>query len=230
MAAQSSSSNNRPIRLLLLDHHTLVRDGLRLLIGGRPGLQVVAEAGSSAAALELASLHAPDVILLELNLDGNLNIEIINQILEASNRSRIILVTGINENQIHQQAIHKGAMGVVRKTESASVLLKAIEKVHAGEVWIDRAMMADVLTHLWRQDDDAGSYDKEKIAQLSKREREIIRLIGQGLKNKQIADKLSISEITVRHHLSSVYDKLGVSDRLELTIFAYQNDLAELPL
>jgi DNA-binding NarL/FixJ family response regulator len=231
MGSQGVSSENKSIRVLLLDYHTLVREGFRLMINSRPGLQVVGETGSASEALQLSRELEPDVILLELNLDGNLNTEIINQLTEAPSRSRIILVTGINENQIHQHAIQKGAMGVVRKTEPGSVLLKAIEKVHAGEVWIDRAMMADVLTNLWRtQDDDAGDYDKEKIAQLSKREREIIRLIGQGLKNRQIADKLSISEITVRHHLSSVYDKLGVSDRLELTIFAYQNDLAELPL
>jgi DNA-binding NarL/FixJ family response regulator len=231
MGSQGVSSENKSIRVLLLDYHALVREGFRLMINSRPGLQVVGETGSASEALQLSRELEPDVILLELNLDGNLNTEIINQLTEAPSRSRIILVTGINENQIHQHAIQKGAMGVVRKTEPGSVLLKAIEKVHAGEVWIDRAMMADVLTNLWRtQDDDAGDYDKEKIAQLSKREREIIRLIGQGLKNRQIADKLSISEITVRHHLSSVYDKLGVSDRLELTIFAYQNDLAELPL
>ena len=229
MNVQNLPVNNPPICLLLLDHHMLVRDGLRMLISAHPVMKVIGEAGSSASALQLTREHEPDVILLELNLDGNLNIEIITLIQEASRRSRIILVTGINENQIHQQAIHRGAMGVVRKTEPASVLIKAIEKVHAGEVWIDRAMMANVLTHLWRQDDSAENFDKEKIAQLSKREREIIRLIGQGLKNRQIAERLSISEITVRHHLSSVYEKLDVSDRLELTIFAYQNDLAELP-
>jgi DNA-binding NarL/FixJ family response regulator len=123
-----------------------------------------------------------------------------------------------------------GAMGVVPKTSNRQTLYKAIEKVHAGEVWIDRAMIANVLTQLSRSRlDDETDPEAARIASLSDREREVITLIGKGLKNKEIAARLTISEITVRHHLSSIYSKLNVADRLELTIYAYRNGLADLP-
>ena len=226
----SMSKSQQPIRVLILDYHTLVRDGIRLILEARPDIEVVGEAGTSQQALALSGQIKPDIILLELNLDGELNAEIIPDLLDAFPDTRTILVTGLEETDIHHLAVQMGAMGVVRKSEPRNVLLKAIEKVHAGEVWIDRTMMANVLAKLARsrlvpQDDPQAA----KIALLSEREREVIGLIGEGLKNKEIALRLSISETTVRHHLSSIYNKLQVSDRLELTIFAYRNGLAVLP-
>jgi DNA-binding NarL/FixJ family response regulator len=201
-----------------------------LILSEQPGIEVVGESGASHQALALSSQFKPDIILLDLNLDGELNAEIIPELIEASPGTQVILVTGIEETEIHHLAVQMGAMGVVRKSENRNVLLKAIEKVHAGEAWIDRTMMANVLARLSRarlvpQDDPQAA----KIALLSDREREVIGLIGKGLKNKEIAARLSITETTVRHHLSSIYSKLQVSDRLELTIFAYQHCLAELP-
>jgi two-component system, NarL family, nitrate/nitrite response regulator NarL len=219
------------IRIILLDYHTLVRQGLRLLIEARPGMKVVGEAGAYTHALELVKMTPADIILLELNLDGCMNPEIIPQLLSIANGSRIILVTGVRESEIFHQAVRLGAMGVVRKDETSSILLKAIEKVHAGEVWIDRTMMADVLTQLWRnRNGEPVDPEAARIALLTDREREVTRLIGEGMKNKEIASRLSISEVTVRHHLTSIYNKLDVNDRLELTIFAYRTGLAVLPL
>ena len=156
--------------------------------------------------------------------------DIIPDLLAVSPKTRIILVTGFDEPEILQMAVQMGAMGILQKTVSSSVLKKAIEKVHAGEVWIDRTMMANVLTNLSRG--GAGSElnsEQSRIETLSDRETEVIALSGEGLKNKQIAARLSISETTVRHHLTSIYSKLDVSDRLELAIFAYRYDLASLP-
>ena len=226
----SMSNIQQPIRVLILDYQTLVRDGMRLILEEQPDIEVVGEAGTSQQALALSGQIKPDIILLELNLDGELNAEIIPDLLDAFPEARTILVTGFEGTDIHHLAVQMGAMGVVRKSEPRHVLLKAIEKVHAGEAWIDRTMMANVLAKLSRsrlipQDDPQAA----KIALLSEREREVIGLIGQGLKNKEIASRLSITETTVRHHLSSIYNKLQVSDRLELTIFAYRNGLAVLP-
>lgn len=220
-----------PIQVLILDYHTLVREGLGLLVNGNPGIRIVGAVGTGQEALELAGSQQPDIILLELNLDGELNTEIIPELLKIAPRSRIILVTALDETHILHLAVQMGAMGVVPKTERHEVLLKAIEKVHAGEVWIDRTMMASVLANMARAR-YAPEHDPEavRIDSLSDREREVITLIGEGLRNKEIAERLSISEITVRHHLSSVYSKLGVGDRLELTIYAYRNGLAALPV
>jgi DNA-binding NarL/FixJ family response regulator len=201
-----------------------------MVLHDSPYFQVVGEAGESEQALALARQHEVDIILIELNLDGELNTEIIHELVKVNRQARIILLTAIEESQILQLAVQMGAMGVVPKTSNRQTLYKAIEKVHAGEVWIDRAMIASVLTQLSRSRlNDKEDPEVARIASLSDREREVITLIGKGLKNKEIAARLSISEITVRHHLSSIYSKLDVADRLELTIYAYRNSLADLP-
>ncbi|MEW5871916.1 MAG: response regulator transcription factor [Chloroflexota bacterium] len=230
MNSVSSSSPANAIRILLLDQHSLVREGLCLLLERQPNLLIVGEAGERQRAIELARQASPDIILLELNLDCELDPEIITQLLQANPTARIILLTGIEEARIHHMAVQMGAMGVVEKTDTGRTLVKAIEKVHAGEVWIDRMMMAKVLTNLSRPS-HAEPPDPEtfRIAQLSDRELEVVALIGEGLKNKDIAERLTISEVTVRHHLTSIYNKLGVSDRLELIIYAYRNELVALP-
>jgi len=223
------SPTTSPIRILLLDLNTLVREGLRMLIESQECFQIVGEAGNAEQALILAREINPDIILLELNLDGELNTEIISELVQAAPQSRVILLTSIDDRSIHRLAVQMGAVGVISKSENREVLYKALQKVNAGEVWIDRTMMASVLTSLSHarnpnQDPEAG-----RITSLSEREREVIVLIGQGMKNKEIARCLTISETTVRHHLSSIYGKLSVADRLELSIYAYRNGLAELP-
>ena len=218
-----------PIRVLILDHHVLTREGLRLILE-RQGIQVVGESGSCEGAQALIGETCPDIILLALNLDGELNTEIIAQLVSGVGGGRVIVVTSIDEPSIQQLAVQMGAMGIVLKTQPSSVLIKAIEKVNAGEVWIDRVMMASVLSKL-SQASGYGEKDEDtiKIASLSDRELQVIQLIGEGLKNKHIAERLTISETTVRHHLTSVYRKLDLSDRLELAIYAYRNDLADPP-
>ena len=108
-------------------------------------------------------------------------------------------------------------------------MIKAIEKVYAGEVWLDRVMIANILNaKVQSKDSKEHTTASAKIATLTKREREVIGLIGRGMKNKQIAEQLIISEATVRHHLSSIFAKLGVEDRLELVVYAYQHGIASL--
>lgn len=218
-----------PIRVLLLDHHALTRQGLRLLLEAQPDMQVIAESGSSREGLELAVSQCPDIILIELNLDGELNTEIVAELVRNCSSARIILVTGIDDGSIHHMAVQMGVVGVVAKTQPGEVLLKAVRKVYEGEVWLDRTMMAEVLTRITRRREKQENPEEARVASLSDREREVIELIGKGLKNKHIAERLYLSETTVRHHLTSIYNKLDVSDRLELLIYAYQHGLAELP-
>ncbi|MEW5720509.1 MAG: response regulator transcription factor [Chloroflexota bacterium] len=218
-----------PIRILLVDRHALVRAGLRVLLESRPGLIVVGEASGSAEALTLAAKEDPDIILYEPEEEQEEGIERIAEWLAGARKARLLLVTDGRDTEVHHRAVRLGAIGVVFKDQSAEVLFKAIEKIHAGEAWFDRTMVANVLTQFSRARAPATNPEAEKIAALSEREREIITLIGMGLKNKEIGDRLCISEITVRHHLTSVFAKLGTSDRLELVIYAYQNGLAQLP-
>ncbi len=188
-------------------------------------MEIVGEAGGFTEGLELISMHQPDIILLELNLPGRSESEIISAIVKASSRSRLILLTGLNDPKLQQKAVEDGVAGVVFKNQSAEILIKAIEKVHAGEVWLERSMIANVLSRMSRK--PAAEFDPQAmgIRSLSEREKEVVSLIGQGFKNKRISTELCISETTVRHHLTSIYDKLGVSDRLELLVFAHRYGL-----
>lgn len=224
-----SSSQTEPIRIEIIDNLALVRAGLRHLIESHPGYQVVAEAGSVQEGLDLARRLTPDIILLEINLSGEPCYDVIPKLIATSTRARVILVTTAFNTQVFLRAVQSGVMGVVTKTQKPEVLIKAIEKVHAGEVWIERSLMANLLNRLSHNPQSNGVDDEtERINQLSEREKQIIRLIGQGLKNKQIAAQLFISENTVRHHLTSIFGKLEVSDRLELLVYAHRSGLSRI--
>jgi two-component system nitrate/nitrite response regulator NarL len=223
-------TTDRPIRIYILDPFTLIRAGLRLIIEAEPGMQVVGDAGDTITALEMVSSLTPDIILLKLHPSGDPDLEVIPRLLEACDQSRIILMTTTDDFQICSQAIQRGVLGVVVKTKPPQTLLMAIRKVHSGEVWLERSLMADLVNDisLAHRSPDKGT-ETEHISLLSDRERQVVELISLGLKNKQIAERLSISEVTVRHHLTSIYNKLGVSDRLELLVFAHRNGLTRAP-
>ncbi len=221
---------SNPIRIVLLDNHSLVRSGLRTLIEKQPNMLVAGEAGTLPEGQELLSSLKPDIVLVELNLPAQAMTDIVPCLIKAHERARLILVTGTTDPRIHQKAVEDGVVGAVFKTQTPEILIKAIEKVYAGEVWLERSMIANVLSRLSRNHQPSSiSLESEGISQLSDREKQIIGFIGQGLKNKKIASQLFISETTVRHHLTSIYGKLGVSDRLELLVFAHRFGLVKPP-
>jgi two-component system nitrate/nitrite response regulator NarL len=224
------SMETEPIRIVILDSHALVRAGLRSLIDEQASMKVVGEAGNLVDGLEaIASLH-PDIVLFELNISDQLSPDMITQILLACDTTHPIIVTGINNPVIIQQLVENGAMGVVFKSQSPETLIKAIEKVNNGEVWLERSMIANVLSRLSRTNIPVkNNTEVENIDELSDREKEIVRLIGKGYKNKRISSQLCISETTVRHHLTSIYNKLGVTDRLELLVYAHRFGLVKPP-
>lgn len=210
------------IRILLVDGQAVVRSGIRMLIDSQPGLKVVAEAENHADSISLAASEQPDVILLAINEESDLNI--LPQLLTVSSQAQVLILTALRDAGLHQRAVCLGAMGVVLKDNPTEIFIKAIHKVSTGEVWLNRSMTANVLTKLVRVNEEQEQ-ESVKIGALTKREREIISLIGEGLKNRQISARLFISEATVRHHLTSIFDKLNVSDRLELIIYAYGHNL-----
>jgi DNA-binding NarL/FixJ family response regulator len=220
--------NDDPIRIALLDNHTLVRAGMRLLIENQQGMEVVGEAGDLYGGLKIVNELNPDIILLKSNLDGHPDTEVIPSIMNASKQGRLILITDASNSQVFQQAVEAGVVGIVSTTQKPEILLKAIDKVNAGEVWLERSLVADMFHRIsHNQHNPSTSPEIESIAQLSEREKEVILLIGQGYKNKAISALLSISETTVRHHLTSIYSKLGVSDRLELLVYSHRFGLVK---
>jgi two-component system nitrate/nitrite response regulator NarL len=226
----TAPSSSRPIRILLVDDHVVVRRGLHLLLGSDAAIRVVGETGDRAGTLRLVEEGRPDLVLLDLDLGSESGADLIGEIRARSPDTRVLILTGVRDTLLHRRAIQLGASGVVEKEAAPEILLKAIRKVHEGEVWLDRAMTAQVLTEMSdsRRAPPADP-DAAGIAMLSPREIEVIELLGEGLSNRRIADRLCISETTVRHHLSSVFSKLNVRDRLELLLFAHRKKLITLP-
>jgi DNA-binding NarL/FixJ family response regulator len=223
-------SSSSPIRILLINNDAIARSGVKLLLESQPGLKVIAEAGEKVQALRFAEQDQPEIIILHECTDDPIGPEIFAALLASTRNSHMILVTNRDDPLYHIEAVKNGAVGVVLAHNSPNVLYKAIEKVHAGEVWLDRSLIASFVKQGSRSNIPAIYEPKTaRIASLSGREREIITLVGEGFRNQQIADQLFLSEVTIRHHLTSIFKKLCVSDRLELVIYAYQNNLARLP-
>jgi len=219
-----------PIRILIIEDHAMVRTALRMFLDSWPKLRVVGEAANQSEALALAAREQPDVILLDLDLGDTSGLDLLPELIVAASSARVLVLTGVLDPKLHRHAVSLGAMGLVLKGKSIDILLEAIEKVHIGEVWLEPSMVANVLTEMTRKKRGKQPNSEEhKIATLTAREREVITLIGEGLRNKQIAQRLFISETTVRHHLTSIFSKLDVSERLELVIYAYRHGLAKIP-
>jgi DNA-binding NarL/FixJ family response regulator len=216
------------IRTLIVDDHTLFRDAIRYLLREEPAISIVAEVGSVDDALACAEQHEIDVILLDVDLQGTNALDRLPELQRSMPNARLIELTGSREEDLHQRAFSMGVLGLVQKSEPADILIQAIKTVANGEAWLDRAMMARLLTSRFNEA-NRPHIDPEaaKIASLTDREREVIQLICEGLPNKAISIRLSISEATVRHHLSSIFNKLGVMSRLELVVYAYRHELAK---
>jgi two-component system, NarL family, nitrate/nitrite response regulator NarL len=221
---------DHPIRILMIDDHAVLRAGLRMIIESRMGMVVVGEAENRRESLAAIANETPDIILLDLDLGDENGLDLLPELIAAVPDARIILLTGLRDPEVQRRAILLGAMGLVSKQKAADTLIQAIKKVYAGEVWLDRAMIASILNDRINTSVAADqNVEALRIAKLTDREREVIMLIGEGIKNRQIAARLYISEATVRHHLTSVFAKLGVTDRFELVIYAFQHGLAKLP-
>jgi len=217
-------------KILIIDDNEDVLFALNLLL--EPYMEQIRVTTQPTRIEHFMTTFHPDVILLDLDLgDGDEDgLNLLPDLLMVVPDARIILLTGIRDPEAHRRAVLLGALGLVLKEKASQTVIHAIEKVHAGEVWLDRGMIASILNERSRgmasQPYDA---EAEKIARLTEREREVVALVGDGLRNKQIADQLVISEATVRHHLTSIFAKLGVEDRFELAIYAYRHGLAKLP-
>lgn len=216
------------LRILIVDDHLMVRAGLGKLLEDA-GLKVIGMAGNRTEAIALAAREKPDVVLLELEVEGEDTLRFVPEIMEAASDARVLILTGPRKQEGYQRAVQAGAVGVVYKNQEPEVLIKAVRKVHAGEVWLDRASMGNLFNEMTRKKSNGRDPHETRKESLTEREHQVISLIAEGLKNKQIAQRLFISETTVTHHLSSIFSKLAVSDRLELVIYAFGHDLARLP-
>jgi len=221
-----------PIRVLIIDDHRSILWGLeRLIESGKPAMQVVGTATNCVDALDMIEEAAPDLILLDIGLGKENGVDEIPKLL-AHSHAKILVLTGISDESIHDKAVLAGASGVVEKEASAETILAAIQKVHEGQLWLDRVATGRIFLEMSR-DNAAQSVDPErvKISSLTEREREIVGIAAThaGANAKAIAEMLFISEHTLRNHLTSIYDKLQVANRLELFAYAHKHGLTKVP-
>jgi DNA-binding NarL/FixJ family response regulator len=223
----------RKIRIVLADDHPIVRDGLKKMLRLETDIEVVGEASDGREALEQVQMHEPDVLLLDLrmpNLDGLSALQTLQHI---NRKTRVIILTASEDKNEFVQAMKLGCSGIVLKQTAPELIVKSIRKVNDGEIWLDSHTTAAVMrqfathtgdSHHSSSSSPTGSKGRER-SPLSAREREIVSLVAQGYKNKEMAEKMFISEQTVKNHLHNIFDKLGVSDRLELALYAIHKGL-----
>lgn len=216
------------IRVMIVDDHKAVVWGLERLVESAPHMAVVGTAGSCSEMLAKVESANPDVILLDLDLNGE-NATASIPDLQRLSQAQVLVLTGARDPDSHQSAYMKGAHGVIGKDESAEVLLHAIECVFAGEVWIKPTMMGRVLDAMTSGAGKKANADPaaDRIASLTPRELSIIRAVVQnrGAKSQAIAEAVCISEHTLRNHLTVIYDKLAVRNRIDLFAFAIEHGL-----
>lgn len=217
-----------PTRIVLVDDHVILRQGLCMLFEGHADLAVVGEAAHAREAVEVVGREHPDVVLLDLDLGGEQAADTIPELVAVPG-VRVLVLTGVQDAALHRRAVRLGASGVVLKDQAAEVLVKAVRCVHAGEAWIDRGTTATILRELQQGHDTQVNAEGSRIETLTAREREIAALVAQGYGTRKIAESLFIAEKTVRNHLASIYDKLQVSERLELALFAAKHGLVPQP-
>lgn len=212
-----------PFRILVIDHRPLVRAALESLIAARTRFEIVPAAGNDSALLERALQEAPDAVVLSVGANVHRAFAFLASLRQASPPIRTLLLTEAAERELRHDAIRMGAYGVISPESPADTLFKALDRVCRGEYWIDRATAAALAQPSRSVQPAAGS--GERFGTLTVREREIVALIGDGLRNKEISLRLNISETTVRHHLTSIFAKLEVADRLALVVYAYRRGL-----
>ena len=205
------------IRVMIADDHPIVRDGLRRLLSLEEDIDVVAEAGDGREVLDLLAQVDVDVVLLDLRMPGMDGLTALQRMQSLPKKVKVIVVTASDDKNEFVQAMKLGCSGIVLKQTSPDLITKSIRKVHGGEIWLDSHTTAAVMRQFAAPGEGgstAGGAMGRERAPLSTREREIVALVAQGYKNKEMAEKMFISEQTVKNHLHNIFDKLGVPDRL----------------
>ena len=222
----ASVRSNTKIRLLIADDHAIFRDGLRKLLDSEKEIAIVGEARNGAECIKKLGELKPDVLLLDLHMPEKDGFAVLEEVNFDMLPTRVIVLTAAEDDRDVVRAMRLGARGVVLKESATDLLIKSIHRVHAGEISLDSRMTTEVI-NAFSASSKSGA-GKEKPL-LSDRELEIVQLVAQGFQNKGIGEKLFISDNTVKNHLHNIFDKLGVSDRLELMLYAIHHRLIDNP-
>jgi two-component system nitrate/nitrite response regulator NarL len=218
---QSSS-----IKIVLAHHEEIFREGLKLLLASEPGFEVVGDAATGARALRMARDLHPDVLLVDLGLpEGGINV--LKKLASMPVHVRPIAMTASGDEDMLMDALEQGARGLIPKESPTALLFKSIHSVLAGQVWVGRESVGPIVERMRRLSHQRDAEQHAKKFRLTRREMEIVMAVAGGESNKDIARRLSVREDTVKHHVSNVFAKLGVSSRLELAVFAINHELVK---
>lgn len=208
-------------QILLVDDHAMVRQGLRLMLDARPGLDVVGEAASGSEAIEQARDLQPDVILLDLLMPGMTGIEVIQALKAEGIGGYVLVLTSTLEDDMVQQAVQAGASGYILKASHADDLIAAIQQVAAGESVLDPAALQTIMRGIQQAD------EHDPLEALTDREHDVFELVARGHNNREIAGTLVLSENTVRTHITNLLNKLDLRDRVQVMVFALKRGLIQ---
>jgi DNA-binding NarL/FixJ family response regulator len=216
------------IGLVVVDSQSLIREALSTLLNGAEGIDVVEGVGAAPELIPALKKTRADVVLFRFDPTSSGSAVLLQELPKVVEYSRAIVLTVSTDVAVHTRAVELGAMGVLSCDETGAILVKAIRKVHAGELWLDRARVAGIVTQLAR-----GVVQKDpdtiKIESLTSRQREIVMLVAEGLTNRQLAARLFISEATARNHITAILDKLELRDRFQLAVYAFRQGLVTYP-
>jgi two-component system, NarL family, nitrate/nitrite response regulator NarL len=217
--------SRRKIRVLIADDHPIVRYGLRRLLEDAAEFRVVGEAADGGEAVALARQLSPDVLLLDVSMPRLSGLEALRQLSISQSPVLTVLLSESLDNGKLIEAVRLGARGVVFKESAPSLMVKALRSVMAGQYWVGRDTVADLVRSLQESRSAPAGPEPKPGSRLTPREREMVAAVTAGRSNKEIAAKLAVSEDTVKHHLTNIFDKLGLSNRIELAVFAIENRL-----
>ena len=218
----------RKTKVAIVDDHTMFREGIKKILSLEPDIEVVGEAVDGEEVISLLTHCHPDVLLLDLKMEKIDGLTVLPRIVEQYPQLRVIILTASISLPESITVIKEGARGIILKHAASEFLIKGVRKVYAGELWADNATMTQVVESLSRKTRKEPGTPRSKD-ELSNREKEVVSLVVSGLRNKEIAEKLFISEQTVKTHLSNIFQKLGLGDRLELALYVLRHGLAENP-
>jgi DNA-binding NarL/FixJ family response regulator len=220
----------QPVRILIADDHPIFRDGLKRLLESEGEFKVIGEACDGVEAVAMARQLIPEVILLDLAMPRRQGLETLRELASDARSVRVILLTAAAEKEQIVEALQLGARGVVLKDSATQILLKSIRAVMNGEYWVGRESVSNLVQYLRTLVTPVSAFPQRNKYRLTPRELEIIAAVVAGFANKEIAQYFKISEDTVKHHLSNIFDKVGVSSRLELALFAVNQSLPFKPI
>ena len=211
------------VKILLVDDHSMVREGLKQLIEFEHDFIVIGEAANGEQALEKIEKLKPDIVMLDINMPKMNGIDTLKIIKERKYNTKVILLTIHNEVEYLIKAIEIGCEGYLLKDSNSIVLRRAIKTVYAGETFIQPSIIPTLNAGLTEK-----SKSSDKLSTLTRREHEVLKLIAEGLFKKEIASRLDISERTVKNHISNIFKKIEVSDRTQAAVFAIRNDVVKI--